>query len=139
MINTEYTRIFVYAIHPSCTQIPPSRTRLLLVKTSISRNPRQNCSVGGYSFSCIRVQEVAKPHISRIVKTGGVQKERTPIVSQLEFLFGGELGIRTLGTSLYTAFRVLHLRPLGQLSVIPDNFNKRITLCQEINGSNYYK
>ena len=30
---------------------------------------------------------------------------------------GGELGIRTLGTFLYTAFRVLHLRPLGQLSV----------------------
>ncbi len=31
-------------------------------------------------------------------------------------LFGGELGIRTLGPFRDTAFRVLHLRPLGQLS-----------------------
>ena len=30
---------------------------------------------------------------------------------------GGELGIRTLETFRSTAFRVLHLRPLGQLSV----------------------
>ena len=30
---------------------------------------------------------------------------------------GGELGIRTLGEFPHTAFRVLHLRPLGQLSV----------------------
>ena len=29
---------------------------------------------------------------------------------------GGELGIRTLGPLRDTAFRVLHLRPLGQLS-----------------------
>ena len=36
---------------------------------------------------------------------------------QLSALSGGELGIRTLGTFRYTAFRVLHLRPLGQLSV----------------------
>ena len=33
------------------------------------------------------------------------------------FLFGGELGIRTLGEFPHTAFRVLHLRPLGQLSM----------------------
>lgn len=97
MINTEYTRIFVYVINPSCTRIPPSRTLLLLVKTSISRNPRQNCSVGGYSLSCIRVQEVGKVHISRPEKSGGVQKERTPIVSQLEFLFGRSAEVRTLG------------------------------------------
>ena len=32
-------------------------------------------------------------------------------------LYGGELGIRTLETFRSTAFRVLHLRPLGQLSV----------------------
>ena len=44
-------------------------------------------------------------------------------------LFGGELGIRTLGTFLYTTFRVSHLRPLGQLStsifqsVFPTNKN----------------
>ena len=30
--------------------------------------------------------------------------------------FGGESGIRTLGPFRDTAFRVLHLRPLGQLS-----------------------
>ena len=32
-------------------------------------------------------------------------------------IFGGELGIRTLETFRFTAFRVLHLRPLGQLSI----------------------
>ncbi len=32
------------------------------------------------------------------------------------FYYGGELGIRTLGSRRNTAFRVLHLRPLGQLS-----------------------
>ena len=31
--------------------------------------------------------------------------------------FGGELGIRTLGPVRDTAFRVLHHRPLGQLSI----------------------
>ena len=31
---------------------------------------------------------------------------------------GGESGIRTLGGFTHTAFRVLHLRPLGQLSVM---------------------
>ena len=34
-----------------------------------------------------------------------------------DWVFGGELGIRTLETFRSTAFRVLHLRPLGQLSV----------------------
>ena len=50
-------------------------------------------------------------------------------------LFGGELGIRTLGTFLYTAFRVLHLRPLGQLSVyvIPHYFQK---LLERTDGKN---
>ena len=33
-------------------------------------------------------------------------------------LIGGELGIRTLGGLPHTAFRVLHLRPLGQLSIL---------------------
>ena len=39
---------------------------------------------------------------------------------------GGELGIRTLEAFRLTAFRVLHLRPLGQLSVyvIPFSFEK---------------
>ena len=35
----------------------------------------------------------------------------------LQAFCGGELGIRTLETFRSTAFRVLHLRPLGQLSV----------------------
>ncbi len=39
------------------------------------------------------------------------------IVSKLVSSYGGELGIRTLGPFRDTAFRVLHLRPLGQLSV----------------------
>jgi hypothetical protein len=38
-------------------------------------------------------------------------------VSISAFLIGGESGIRTLGEFPHTAFRVLHLRPLGQLSV----------------------
>ena len=47
-------------------------------------------------------------------------------------LFGGELGIRTLETSRSTAFRVLHLRPLGQLSICQSenclqNFWKELT------------
>ena len=46
-------------------------------------------------------------------------------MSLLDF-FGGELGIRTLEAFRLTAFRVLHLRPLGQLSiyVIPLSFEK---------------
>ncbi len=35
----------------------------------------------------------------------------------IRILLGGELGIRTLGGLTHTAFRVLHLRPLGQLSI----------------------
>ena len=48
---------------------------------------------------------------------------------------GGELGIRTLETSRSTAFRVLHLRPLGQLSVyvIPHFFQK---LLERTDGKN---
>ena len=44
-------------------------------------------------------------------------KKKSPKNLDFSGFFGGELGIRTLGTFLYTAFRVLHLRPLGQLSV----------------------
>ena len=40
------------------------------------------------------------------------------------FFFGGELGIRTLGPFRDTAFRVLHLRPLGQLSVERDYYTR---------------
>ena len=47
-------------------------------------------------------------------------------------LFGGELGIRTLEAFRLTAFRVLHLRPLGQLSICQSenhfqNFWKELT------------
>ena len=47
-------------------------------------------------------------------------------------LFGGELGIRTLEAFRLTAFRVLHLRPLGQLSIYQSenpsqNFWKELT------------
>ena len=44
------------------------------------------------------------------------QKEKTSKPAAY-WPFGGELGIRTLGTLLYTTFRVSHLRPLGQLSI----------------------
>lgn len=36
--------------------------------------------------------------------------------SKSDCILGGELGIRTPGTLLYTTFRESHLRPLGQLS-----------------------
>ena len=50
-------------------------------------------------------------------------------------LFGGELGIRTLEAFRLTAFRVLHLRPLGQLSVyvIPHFFQK---ILERTDGKN---
>ena len=49
--------------------------------------------------------------------------------------YGGESGIRTLGEFPHTAFRVLHLRPLGQLSRSKlnkqlSNFIKKISVCQ---------
>ena len=45
-------------------------------------------------------------------------KRKKPEIGLITGFFdGGELGIRTLGTFLYTTFRVSHLRPLGQLSV----------------------
>ena len=60
-------------------------------------------------------------------KIQGVRQKRK-VQQTLEFtgLFGGELGIRTLEAFRLTAFRVLHLRPLGQLSiyVIPLSFEK---------------
>ena len=60
---------------------------------------------------------------------------KKPVNALVYRLCGGELGIRTLGTFLYTAFRVLHLRPLGQLSmyVIPHFFKK---LLERTDGKN---
>ena len=62
-------------------------------------------------------------------------KNKSPKNLDFSDFFGGELGIRTLGTFLYTAFRVLHLRPLGQLSVyvIPHFFQK---LLERTDGKN---
>lgn len=59
-------------------------------------------------------------------------KNKSPKNLDFSGFFGGELGIRTLGTFLYTAFRVLHLRPLGQLSICQSenhfqNFWKELT------------
>ena len=53
-------------------------------------------------------------------------KKKSPENRLVTGLFGGELGIRTLEAFRLTAFRVLHLRPLGQLSVyvIPFSFEK---------------
>ena len=50
-----------------------------------------------------------------------LREKKSPVIwaqsLDMTGFFGGELGIRTLETFRSTAFRVLHLRPLGQLSV----------------------
>ena len=55
-----------------------------------------------------------------------VVKKKACKLACLQAFCGGELGIRTLEAFRLTAFRVLHLRPLGQLSVyvIPFSFEK---------------
>ena len=62
-------------------------------------------------------------------------KKKSPENRLFTGLFGGELGIRTLEAFRLTAFRVLHLRPLGQLSVyvIPHFFQK---LLERTDGKN---
>ena len=62
-------------------------------------------------------------------------KKKSPENRLVTGLFGGELGIRTLEAFRLTAFRVLHLRPLGQLSVyvIPHFFQK---LLERTDGKN---
>ena len=60
------------------------------------------------------------------------QKRKVQQTRMFTGLFGGELGIRTLEAFRLTAFRVLHLRPLGQLSVCQSenrsqNFWKELT------------
>ena len=60
------------------------------------------------------------------------QKRKVQQTRMVTGLFGGELGIRTLGPFRDTAFRVLHLRPLGQLSICQSenrshNFWKELT------------
>ena len=62
-------------------------------------------------------------------------KRKKPEIGLITGFFdGGELGIRTLGTFLYTTFRVAHLRPLGQLSVYLLNCS---FLVQKRFGENY--
>ena len=62
-------------------------------------------------------------------------KRKKPEIGLITGFFdGGELGIRTLGTFLYTTFRVSHLRPLGQLSVYLLNCS---FLIQKRFGENY--
>ena len=62
-------------------------------------------------------------------------KRKKPEIGLITGFFdGGELGIRTLGTFLYTTFRVSHLRPLGQLSVY---FLNCSFLIQKRFGENY--
>ena len=62
-------------------------------------------------------------------------KKKSPKDLDFSDFFGGELGIRTLEAFRLTAFRVLHLRPLGQLSVyvIPHFFQK---LLERTDGKN---
>lgn len=60
------------------------------------------------------------------------QKRKVQQTRLVTGLFGGELGIRTLEAFRLTAFRVLHLRPLGQLSICQSenrsqNFWKELT------------
>ena len=57
------------------------------------------------------MKSVAKPKIFRLISI----KIRQGLYILASF--GGELGIRTLGPVRDTAFRVLHHRPLGQLSI----------------------
>ena len=52
-------------------------------------------------------------------------KKKSPKNLDFSGFFGGELGIRTLEAFRLTAFRVLHLRPLGQLSVYVIPFNSK--------------
>ena len=55
------------------------------------------------------------------VRQWRISKKKSPVIwaqsLDMTGFFGGELGIRTLETFRSTAFRVPHLRPLGQLSV----------------------
>ena len=55
------------------------------------------------------------------VRQWQISEKESPVIwaesLDMTGFFGGELGIRTLETFRSTAFRVPHLRPLGQLSV----------------------
>ena len=89
----------------------PSLTVRIRLKRQKRRSSflKSGCSCGGFE-AVLRKRTKKKSPENRLV-TG---------------LFGGELGIRTLEAFRLTAFRVLHLRPLGQLSVyvIPFSFEK---------------
>ena len=98
----------------------PSFTVRIRLKRQKRRSSflKSGCSCGGFE-AVLRKRTKKKSPENRLV-TG---------------LFGGELGIRTLEAFRLTAFRVLHLRPLGQLSVyvIPHFFQK---LLERTDGKN---
>ena len=82
------------------------------------KTPPQNSSAAGF------VYEPEQP--KSLISSGfWAKKKSTVILSKLRWTYGGELGIRTLETFRLTAFRVLHLRPLGQLSVYVIPFNSK--------------
>ena len=68
--------------------------------------------VSGYLFR--KVPE--NPFAIRAFEPPWGKRKEPAFVSKAGSYYGGELGIRTLGGLTLTAFRVLHLRPLGQLS-----------------------
>ena len=68
--------------------------------------------IGGKLFPC--TQQIEK---SPAVQGFSGKEKTLTFVSRSASFCGGELGIRTLGGLTLTAFRVLHLRPLGQLSM----------------------
>ena len=74
---------------------------------------------GGFLVKRVAYTE---PHVKR----GVFLLQKACKLACLQAFCGGELGIRTLEAFRLTAFRVLHLRPLGQLSVyvIPFSFEK---------------
>ena len=110
----ETFNIPVCRVHTLCT--PPS-FRLL----SAGRDP-PICSIDGafslHSTNGRKQKSRQKALLPRPSDGYRVQNKNASIVSILTFLYGGELGIRTLGEFPHTAFRVLHHRPLGQLSNI---------------------
>ena len=99
----------------SASHPPPSATvAFATVPASrfVTKNSSQNCFLN--DPHPLRVQIPLSYLIKRII----------PTPQGYRYLLGGESGIRTLGEFPHTAFRVLHLRPLGQLSLL--NFNYHI-------------
>ena len=47
---------------------------------------------------------------------------------KIDFFYGGEAGIRTLGTLLFTCSPNMRLRPLGHLSPV-DNYDAKLDIA----------